>query len=317
MLFFFTLGASMVGDICDEDDLATGHRSEGSYYAVFWWFIKMGTALASFVAGVLIVFTMFDETQVTRVDSLQGSIKELRARVQYWKDYQGLVATDASWIEATASERSLALKESKDYVVFLEKESLKKPEGKNKALPAYPEQRKALLLTALTTTRATVNGLEQLQMDLDKAAVQTLTTETPALIEKAISLTLQTKLEKSRIYSFELKSHLDAKAIEVKKSPEHYETLSKNMKEVDDRLALMNPLLSLNVFDEELGNIENKMVLLKKQTPYTLLMMRVVEIGLPLLLSLISIFFILRYSLTEERSHEIKELIRKRNLERL
>jgi len=29
MLFFFTLGSSMVGDICDEDELKTGHRSEG------------------------------------------------------------------------------------------------------------------------------------------------------------------------------------------------------------------------------------------------------------------------------------------------
>ncbi len=153
MLFFFTLGSSMVGDICDEDELKTGHRSEGSYYAVFWWFIKMGTALASFVAGVLIVFTMFDETQVTRVDSLQGSIRELRTRVQYWKDYQGLAGTDAGWIETTAAERSLALKESKEYVVFLEKESLKKPEGKNQSLPAYPEQRKALLLTCINNNQ--------------------------------------------------------------------------------------------------------------------------------------------------------------------
>jgi glycoside/pentoside/hexuronide:cation symporter, GPH family len=77
MLFFFTLGSSMVGDICDEDDLKTGTRTEGSYYSIFWWFIKMGTALASFVAGALIVFTMFDQTQVTRVDSLQGSIREM------------------------------------------------------------------------------------------------------------------------------------------------------------------------------------------------------------------------------------------------
>ena len=317
MLFFFTLGSSMVGDICDEDDLVTGHRSEGSYYAVFWWFIKMGTALASFVAGVLIVFTMFDETQVTKVDSLQGSIRELRARVQYWEDYQGGAGATAGWIEATGTEVSLALKESKEYVAFLEKESLKKPEEKNLSLPAYPEQRKALLLTALTTTRATVDGLEQLQMYLEKSGTQTPASEIPALVEKAISLTLQTKLEKARINSFELRSHLDAKSIEAKKSPEHYKTLSRNIKGVDERLANMNPSMSLDLFDEELGTIENEMVLLKKQTPYTLLMMRVVEIGLPLLLSLISIFFILRYSLTEERSHEIKELIRKRNLERL
>ena len=100
MLFFFTLGSSMVGDICDEDDLITGHRSEGSYYAVFWWFIKMGTALASFVAGVLIVFTMFDETQVTKVDSLQGSIRELRGKVQYWKDYQRSAGTNTGWIQS-------------------------------------------------------------------------------------------------------------------------------------------------------------------------------------------------------------------------
>ncbi|HCC29179.1 MAG TPA: hypothetical protein DEQ03_03845, partial [Marinilabiliales bacterium] len=44
MLFFFTLGSSMVGDICDEEELKTGNRSEGSFYSVFWWFIKMGTA---------------------------------------------------------------------------------------------------------------------------------------------------------------------------------------------------------------------------------------------------------------------------------
>jgi GPH family glycoside/pentoside/hexuronide:cation symporter len=76
MLFFFTLGSSMVGDICDEDELKTGKRSEGSYYSVFWWFIKMGTALASFVTGALIVFTLFDESQVTKVDKLQSNIDE-------------------------------------------------------------------------------------------------------------------------------------------------------------------------------------------------------------------------------------------------
>jgi GPH family glycoside/pentoside/hexuronide:cation symporter len=69
--------------------------------------------------------------------------------------------------------------------------------------------------------------------------------------------------------------------------------------------------------DKELGAIENKIVPLTKQTPYTLLMMRVVEIGLPLLLSIFSIFFVLRYSLTEKRSHEIKELLGQRNTERL
>ena len=57
MLMFFTLGSSMVGDVCDEDELNTGTRSEGSYYSVFWWFIKMGTAFASFVTGSFGVHT--------------------------------------------------------------------------------------------------------------------------------------------------------------------------------------------------------------------------------------------------------------------
>ena len=89
MLFFFTLGSSMVGDICDEDELKTGHRSEGSYYSIFWWFIKLGTAFASFVAGILITLTLFDQTQVTKVDSLQGSMREMQSKIQYWNGYDG------------------------------------------------------------------------------------------------------------------------------------------------------------------------------------------------------------------------------------
>src|SRR5208337_3211157 len=112
MLFFFTLGSSMVGDICDEDELKTGYRAEGSFYSIFWWFIKMGTALASLVAGALIVFTMFDETQVTKVDKLQGSIRELRSKVQYWEGYKGLTNAHSEWLENTKMKISEALKES-------------------------------------------------------------------------------------------------------------------------------------------------------------------------------------------------------------
>lgn len=221
MLFFFTLGASMVGDICDEDELRTGHRSEGSYYSVFWWFIKMGTALASFVAGVLIVFTMFDETQVTKVDSLQGSIREMRSEVKSRKEG-------------------------------------KPPTG----------------------------NLEEF-------------------------------IGKARKRSGDLMSRLEAKSLETKNSKEHYKKLIQNITGVNNRLANMNASLSLDFLDKELGTIEIEIVPLTKQTPYTLLMMRVVEIGLPLLLSIFSIFFVLRYSLTEKRSHEIKDLLKQRNMERL
>ncbi|MBW6459100.1 MAG: MFS transporter [Bacteroidales bacterium] len=217
MLFFFTLGASMVGDICDEDDLKTGKRTEGSFYSIFWWFIKMGTALASFVAGALIVFTMFDQTQVTKVDALQGSIRELKAEVKTWQE--GMAPTTA-------------------YNEFL---------------------------------------------------------------------------DKAQKRSSELMAHLETKAKASKKNPEHYEALMKNVEIMNQRMANLNASVTRATIEKEVEMIEAEIAPLTRQTPYTLLMMRVVEIGLPIMLSLFSFFFVLRYTLTEKRSHEIKELLRRRN----
>ncbi len=61
MLMFFTLASAMVADVCDEDELNSGTRSEGSYYSVFWWFMKMGMAVAYLVAGLLLEVTGFDQ----------------------------------------------------------------------------------------------------------------------------------------------------------------------------------------------------------------------------------------------------------------
>ncbi len=77
MLMFFTLGSSMLGDVCDDAERRTGLRNEGSLYAAYWWFIKMGTAFASFVTGALIVFTHFDEKQSIGIDRLSGQVKEV------------------------------------------------------------------------------------------------------------------------------------------------------------------------------------------------------------------------------------------------
>jgi GPH family glycoside/pentoside/hexuronide:cation symporter len=79
MLMFFTLGASMVGDICDEDELNTGTRNEGSYYSVYWWFIKLGSAFAGFVMGALLGLTGFDERQNVLADALSGNIATIKA----------------------------------------------------------------------------------------------------------------------------------------------------------------------------------------------------------------------------------------------
>lgn len=220
MLFFFTLGSSMVGDICDEDDLMTGHRTEGSFYSIFWWFIKMGTALASFVAGSLIVLTQFDQTQVIKVDALEGTVREMRVE---WNEIE--------------------------------------ENGEN-------------------------------------------TVDFFSLVDKA------------RDRASDLEDHLEEKAQKKRNDREHNIELMGQIEDLDRSLEKLTPDASKEVLGQELKAIEDLVVPLKRQSPFTLLMMRVVEIGIPILLSIFSIFFITRYALTEKRSHEIKELLQIRNRKR-
>jgi GPH family glycoside/pentoside/hexuronide:cation symporter len=56
----FTLMGSMVADVCDYDELATGHRREGMYGSIFWWVVKLGMALALGLSGFLLNATGFD-----------------------------------------------------------------------------------------------------------------------------------------------------------------------------------------------------------------------------------------------------------------
>ena len=67
------------------------------------------------------------------------------------------------------------------------------------------------------------------------------------------------------------------------------------------------------------SNIENllhKSTALSVQKPRTLFLLRIIEIGLPLFLSLVSIAFTLLYPLSDERCYEIKEKLdrRKQNI---
>ena len=117
--------------------------------------------------------------------------------------------------------------------------------------------------------------------------------------------------------SFELKWHLETKSREVNRNQGHYQQISQNMGIVNQGISELSTSTDINTLNRELSKIMGEFVQLTQQTPFTLLMMRVVEIGLPLLLSIFSIFFLLRYSLTEKRSHEIKDLLKQRNLEQL
>lgn len=61
MVMCFTLVNSMNADICDEDELKTGTRREGSYYAIYGWWWKAAVAIASVVSGYLLRTTGFVE----------------------------------------------------------------------------------------------------------------------------------------------------------------------------------------------------------------------------------------------------------------
>lgn len=56
----FTMVPSMVADVCDIDELATGTRREGMFSGIYWWIQKLGMAGASVLSGVLLVWTGFN-----------------------------------------------------------------------------------------------------------------------------------------------------------------------------------------------------------------------------------------------------------------
>ncbi|MGB2426705.1 MAG: MFS transporter [Alteromonas sp.] len=57
----FTLMMSMTADVCDLDELNNGMpRKEGTFGAIYWLMVKLGQALALFLAGVVLKFVGFD-----------------------------------------------------------------------------------------------------------------------------------------------------------------------------------------------------------------------------------------------------------------
>lgn len=57
---FITVSA-MIADVCDVDELEVGYRREGTFGAIYWWMVKLGTAAALVLAGYLLNATGFDQ----------------------------------------------------------------------------------------------------------------------------------------------------------------------------------------------------------------------------------------------------------------
>jgi GPH family glycoside/pentoside/hexuronide:cation symporter len=58
----FTIMLSMMGEVCDLDELKTGERREGMFSAVFWWTIKMGFAISGLLGGAMLTWTHFERS---------------------------------------------------------------------------------------------------------------------------------------------------------------------------------------------------------------------------------------------------------------
>lgn len=310
MLFFFTLGSSMVGDICDEEELNTGNRTEGSYYAVFWWFIKIGSALASFVAGALIVFTMFDEAQVTKVDKLQGNINELSVLIEKYEktDFENLDLHN----KTLRPDISITLEEADEYIKYLNKEISRTSNNPYKYLDNFLTEKNEILSSALLSVQNAKEYLEKLPVTDTGPDPEQMSGD---VIYKAL---MQTKLLKAEYGAFDLEASMrnqtqNPRVMRKEKSLLHYTSLLKNINDISITLDQIrtdeHQIEAISKIDE----INERLVDLRQQSPFTLLMMRLVEIGIPVLLSLMSMFFILRYTLTERRLVEIKELLQQRN----
>ena len=70
-------------------------------------------------------------------------------------------------LKTTKKQVADALDESKIYVKFLEKESVKKDNEANQNMAQYQGDRKSALLNTLAVTKSTVTGLESIQSRLD------------------------------------------------------------------------------------------------------------------------------------------------------
>lgn len=186
MLMFFTLGSSMVGDVCDEDELHTGTRSEGTYYSVYWWFIKMGSALASAVMGALLVFTQFDERQNVIVDNLHGDIAVIQDDAENWQSQN--IAPEA---------RVKTLNEQLDKAIFRTDTLRRYFDGRIQEYQSNSEHI-AKLIEQTQTLRSEVIALRENSKELagdPKNVIQKCT----ALLEQTTPLKQQTPLSLFRL----------------------------------------------------------------------------------------------------------------------
>ena len=72
----FTLMMSMTADVCDLDELENGlPRKEGSFGAIYWWMVKLGTAVAGLFSGLILYYVGFEAGALTQPDGAMNGLR--------------------------------------------------------------------------------------------------------------------------------------------------------------------------------------------------------------------------------------------------
>ncbi|MFT4938133.1 MAG: GPH family glycoside/pentoside/hexuronide:cation symporter [Paraglaciecola sp.] len=306
MLFFFTLGASMLSDVCDEDDLARGERIEGSFYSVYWWFIKIGTALASLVTGVLLLTTQFDEKQVVLAEKLKGSLTEISVTLDKLTTH----SESTTLVLKNSAAGSHTLEANEQEIILTN-------------LPVILERLESL------NNRDKVANNSELKAELDVLLLK-LTPLAGRLTASAnsdsqdIKFNLQQSDLQLMIGAYLLEANLRANLLvnyftANSQSDQYHQNLLNVATDIQQRIQQSRQVL-FSSSDESLRltvtSLLNKSTVLLTQTPKTLYRLRLIEIGLPILLCLVSLFAVFRYPLTDKRSAVIQQKLNERDIAR-
>ncbi len=104
----FTLMMSMTADVCDLDELNNGERREGMFGAVYWWMVKLGTAAAMLLSGVVLHYIGFN--QEVKVQTLE-TITNLRIADILIPIFSGILAIIVIWKYDITEARAYEIKE--------------------------------------------------------------------------------------------------------------------------------------------------------------------------------------------------------------
>ena len=79
----FTLMMSMTADVCDLEELENGlPRKEASFGAIYWWMVKLGTAIAGLFSGIILYSVGFIAGAETQTE---GAMDGLRFSIQQYQ----------------------------------------------------------------------------------------------------------------------------------------------------------------------------------------------------------------------------------------